>query len=169
MGGHWFDDGLRLNWTAPTIGYLRLGAEVLRARQLVPEATRVQRPGAITLNAKMGGDLNIAHSWQLGLSHLHNRLEAGTEADHSEEETHSHEGAHAHGARFVGRKLSMLDFTWKWAPNGNNRNEQVRLSTEWARVTDLGGLFIASDHHEAGTLAIVWRLASAWELGARAD
>jgi hypothetical protein len=44
LGGHWFDDGLRLNWTAPTPFYLMVGAEAFRGRQLVKEATQATRP-----------------------------------------------------------------------------------------------------------------------------
>jgi hypothetical protein len=47
FGGHWFDDGLRLNWTAPTPFFLGLGVEVFRGKQLVREAAKPARsPGA---------------------------------------------------------------------------------------------------------------------------
>ena len=49
LGGHWFDDGVRVNWVAPTDLYLRLGLELFRGHQLVPEAAATRRPGAAVL------------------------------------------------------------------------------------------------------------------------
>jgi hypothetical protein len=176
FGGHWFDDGIRLKWTAPTAFYLSLGAEVFTGKQLIPDAISAKKPGAITLTAKLGADLNNEHSWQLGLSHLINRREAAQEDEENEGESghqhshaHDHAHAHAHGAQFSGRKTSMLDFTWKWAPGGNNREQQVRLTTEWARVKGLNRYARQSDQHEAASLAVVWRFMPSWEIGARTD
>lgn len=173
LGGHWFDDGVRLNWTAPTPFYLGLGMELFRGKQLVQEAVSSKSPGAITLNAKLGGDLNSEHSWQLGLSHLRNRREASMDEEHEDDlhagHDHGHGHAHAHGAQFSGRKTNLMDFTWKWAPSGNNREQQVRLNIEWAQTTGLNRFARSSDQHEAGSLAVVWRFAPAWEVGSRTD
>ena len=38
LGGHWFDDGVRVNLTLPTAQYWMVGAELFRGRKLVPEA-----------------------------------------------------------------------------------------------------------------------------------
>jgi hypothetical protein len=166
FGGHWFDDGLRLNWTAPTPFFLGLGTEVFRGRQLVREAATASSPGAVTLTAKLGADLNRSHSWQAGLSYLHNRREAALEEDHGHDEA-GHD--HAHGALYSGRKTWLLDFTWKWAPGGNNRLNQVRVNVEHARVSGLNRYATAADRHEATTLALVWRFLPEWELGGRMD
>ena len=56
FGGHWLGDGLRMNWTAPTLFYLRLGAEKFST--------------ASTVNLKVGDDLGANHSWQGGLSRI---------------------------------------------------------------------------------------------------
>ncbi len=171
LGGHWFDDGLRLNWTAPTPFYLSLGTEIFRGEQLVQQTASSKSSGAMTLTAKLGADLNDSHSWQLGLSHLRNNREAALEEEHDEDMAagYGHEHAHAHGAQFSGAKTSMVDFTWKWAPGGNNRQQQVRVNAEWARVTDLNRFARSSDRHEAGSLGLVWRFAPSWEVGARTD
>jgi hypothetical protein len=169
LGGHWFDDGLRLNWTAPTPFYMSLGTEVFRGKQLVEEAASSKSPGAITFTAKLGADLNNEHSWQLGLSHLRNRREAALEEEHDEDTGTGHDHSHAHGAQFSGRKTNLVDFTWKWAPGGNNREQQVRVNVEWARVTDLNRFARSSDRHEAASFGIVWRFAPSWEVGARSD
>lgn len=171
LGGHWTDDGVRLNWTAPTPFFLMVGAEALRGRRLVHEtADRPGRIGATTVVAKLGADAGRSHSWQLGLSHIHNRREAAVEEEHAEAEGEAHHHHHeAHGARFSGRRTLMLDATWKWAPGGNNRAEQLRVSVEAARVTGLNRHASAQDHHLATALSIVWRLHPSWEVGARMD
>ncbi|MDO5101500.1 MAG: hypothetical protein Q4D91_01130 [Lautropia sp.] len=177
LGGHWFDDGARLNWTAPTALYLRLGAEVFRGRQLVQAATpdtRHRNPAAMVLSARIGGDLNDAHSWQAGISWLKNRRDAAGEADHDHDHGHDHdhhhEGhTHAHGAAFSGRTLWLADLTWKWAPDGNNRERQLRLSWEHARISELGPHARRNQHHSAHYLSIVWRFSPSWESGVRFD
>lgn len=178
LGGHWFDDGLRLNWTAPTPFYLTFGTEVFRGRQLVRETASARNPGAVTLSMKVGNDIGRSQSWQLGASYLHNRREAAIEdeADHAEEghveeggHEHGHGHAHAHGAALSGRKMWLLDAAWKWAPDGNNRQQQLKLVGEYARVTKPNRYADSSDYHDALSLSAVWRFSQEWEVGARTD
>ena len=176
LGGHWFDDGLRVNWTAPTDLYLRLGAEVFRGRQLVRDTASARRPGAFVLSAKTGGDIGRSQSWQAGLSLLHNRREAAVEV-HEEgeegEEEHAAEGAeehaHAHGAAFSGRRMWLAELAWKWAPEGNNRQQQLRVVYEHAVIMRPNRFATRSDRHHAGYLSVVYRFAPSWEAGVRAD
>ncbi len=71
FGGPWVDDGLRVNWTAPTSMNVRLGVESLSGRKLIPEANG---GGAVqTYSLKPGDDWNTAHSWQWGLPYVNNR------------------------------------------------------------------------------------------------
>lgn len=173
LGGHWIDDGVRLNWVAPTDLYLRLGAEVFRGRQLVEEAASTRNPGAFTLSAKAGGDWGRSQSWQAGISWLHNRREAAVEdEDHHHGgggHDHAHDHAHAHGAAFSGKNMLLWELTWKWAPDGNNLRNQVRVSYERAQIRDLNRYARSSDRHEADYLSVAWRFAPSWEVGARID
>jgi hypothetical protein len=175
LGGHYFDEGVRLNWTAPTDLYLRLGAELFRGKRLVPEAVVPGRRGVAVLSAKVGGDWGASHSWQAGLSFLHNRREAAVEEHEDEEgdeheEDHADEGhAHAHGAAFSGKRMWLGEFAWKWAPQGNNAQQQVRVAYEIARVSGLNRFAARGDAHLAQYLSIVWRFAPTWEAGARHD
>jgi hypothetical protein len=169
LGGHWNDDGVRLNWTAPTPVYWMLGVEAMRGKRLVAEtAEPVGGVGVLTWSTKLGADLGAEHSWQLGLSHIRNRREAVAEEHDHDEEEHDH-AHHHHGAQFTGRKTWMLDATWKWAPGGNNREHQVRVGFEAARITGLNRYASGNDRHEANALWAVWRFHPAWELGARSD
>lgn len=166
LGSHYFDDGLRLSWTAPTRLYWRSTVEVLSGRQLVPQSRNDPRAGALTASTKIGGDWDASNSWQLGLSYLHNRRQAVMEEEDSD---HGHEHDHAHGSRFGGRHLVIADAVWKWAPGGNNRQRQLRVSAEYARVSDLNEFARSSDVHEAGYLSVVYRFAPQWEAGVRVD
>ncbi len=171
LGGHWFDDGVRLNWTAPTPFYLRTGLEIYNGKQLVQEAVSARSPGAITLSAKLGDDWGRSNSWQMGAAWLHNRREADSEHDHggAAGHDHAHDHAHAHGAAFSGRNTVLLDAAWKWAPNGNNRERQLKVVGEWARVSGINRYARSSDTHEAHSLMAVWRWAAPWEAGVRLD
>lgn len=136
---------------------------MLGGRKLVPESSNDPRAGALTASTKIGGDWNASNSWQLGLSYLHNRRKAVMEEDPD----HDHD--HAHGSRFGGRHLVIADAVWKWAPGGNNRQQQLRVSAEYARVSDLNEFARGSDVHEAGYLSVVYRFAPQWEAGVRLD
>ncbi len=165
LGSHYYDDGLRLNWTAPTALYWRVGIELLSGRQLVPEAVRSRNLGAVSLSTKVGGDIGSSQSWQFGLAVLHNRLDPVLE----EEEVGALEAEHdhAHGSSYVGRNLFIADAVWKWAPDGNNRERQLRLSAEYARVTKPGAFATRDDFHEAWYLSAVYRFSPQWEAGLR--
>ncbi len=169
LGGHWFDDGLRLNWTAPTALYLNLGAELFRGNQLVQEAMPTRQLGVGTLTAKLGGDIGLSHSWQLGLSRVHNRREALQEDAHEHEGEAHEEHHHAHGALYQGKQMWMADFTWKWAPDGNNQREQIKMNAEFARVSQLNRFAKPSDKHVASSIRLVWRFDPSWEIGGRMD
>ncbi len=168
-GGHWNDDGLRLNWTAPTPFYLMLGVEAFHGKRLVEDtANDPGRPGVTTFVVKTGADLGRSHSWQAGLSYIRNRREAAVE-EHAEEEEGEHDHAHHHGAQFTGGKTWMIDGVWKWAPGGNSREQQVRVGFEAARITDLNRYAAPQDRDESNSIWAVWRFRSDWEVGARAD
>lgn len=173
LGGHWTDDGVRINWTAPTDLYVRFGLEAFRGRRLVEETASARRPGAVVLSGRLGGDIGLSHSWQAGLSLLHNRREAAVESEEEADEVHEEEHAeghtHGHGAAFGGRRTWLAELVWKWAPDGNNREKQVRVAYEHALVEGLNRFASDSDRHQASTLSVVWRFAPGWETGARAD
>lgn len=172
LGNHWLDDGLRVNWTAPTDLYLRLGVEMFRGRRLV-DGQASGRPGAAVLSAKTGGDIGASHSWQAGLALLHNRRQAAADAHEHEEGEHEEEAHeehdHAHGAAYAGRRMWIADLAWKWAPGGNNSQQQVRVLYEYAQVRGADNDNGPRARHSAQYLSAAWRFAPSWEVGARHD
>jgi hypothetical protein len=174
FGGHWNDDGVRLNVTLPTSFYWMVGVEAMRGKKLVEETfDRVKNPGVATLVTKVGDDINRSHSWQIGLSFIKNRREAAIEEEHDHDvegdHDHAHGHDHSHGAQFTGRNTWMVDATWKWAPGGNNRDQQLRVTFEAAQISDLNRFARSSDKQEANALSVVYRFSPSWEVGARSD
>ena len=163
LGGHWYDDGIRLNWTAPTPFYLRFGAEVFSGKKLVREATPDSTSLVSTLNMKMGNDIGPSSSWQWGLSTVQNKREAEVEVHDPAAE------AHSHSASFSGKRMWISDLVWKWAPEGNNRNQQVRLNWEYAQVSGINRYADSTMRHRASSLGAVWKFTPAWEVGVRTD
>ncbi len=163
LGGHWYDDGVRLNWTAPTSFYLRFGAEMFRGKKLVTEATSDSTSRVSTLNMKMGNDISPSSSWQWGLSHVNNKREAEVEVHDASAD------AHSHSASFSGKRMVISDLVWKWAPDGNNRNQQLRLNWEYARVSWINRYADSALRHRASSLGAVWKFNSAWSVGVRTD
>ena len=165
LGGHWYDDGLRMNWTAPTAFYLRLGAEVFGGKKLVPDANAESGQRVSTLNLKVGNDIGRHSSWQWGLSTVHNQRTMRLE----EHEDHGHASSHSHGARFSGQRMHISDLVWKWSPQGNNRNQQVRVNWEYAQVSRIHPQLDPALQHAASSVGAVWRFHPAWEMGVRTD
>lgn len=169
LGQHWTDDGLRLNLTLPTPVYWMIGLEAFRGRRLLEDTDLPSRGlGAHTLSTRLGGDLDRSNSWQLGLGLLHNRHMASPDEHHEGAAEESKDHA-PHGAWFTGRRTHWVDATWKWAPAGNNRNEQIRLTFELAQITDIAAQAPARLRHRAQTLSAVWRFHPNWEVGLRSD
>jgi len=183
LGDHYFDDGLRLNWVAPTPIYWRLGAELLRGRQLPTEHTGSSL-GAWSLGTRLGGDLGAGASWQAGLSSLRHRNGAagmtgesvhhaehheGHHHDEAEHDHDSHAHRHQHGAVFFGQRMDVFDLVWKWAPDGNARARQLRLSAEYLRVSRGEQSHGAAGRHSGWYLSAVYRFMPQWETGVRFD
>lgn len=167
LGHHYFDDGLRINWTAPTALYLQLGAEAFRGRQLSPEGTPRGANGVTTLTGKIGSDIGRNHAWQAGASWLINRRATATE--HAGHDERGLMQEHSHGAAFTARNLAMFDLAWKWSPKGNARDQQVRVVLEHARLSGLQDAALAGRRHEASSLSLVWRFRPDVEAGLRVD
>ena len=167
LGTHYFDDGLRLNALMPTPFYWQIGAEAFDGNRLSEGEEDI---GVYTVNTRFGGDLSRSQSWQLGLSFLKNRQIHG---DHGEEHSaehggeHAHEEEHGHGAEYTGENLYIADVVWKWAPGGNNRQQQLTLSGEYLYADELGEHATSSDYHEGWYASAVYQFAPQWSVGTR--
>lgn len=169
------DDGVQLSWVAPTALYLKLGAELTRGAQFPAAGAANDGAGAYALFAKIGGDVGASHSWQFGLSHWSAEVVGRTA------------GAHAHGAAvaeiptFSGDSaVSGVDLVWKWAPNGNASERNLKLQAEYF-VRDEEGTVVMDDGSAApesssydGTQSgwyaqAVYQFMPRWRVGLRYD
>ncbi|MBV1889638.1 MAG: hypothetical protein KUG54_01290 [Gammaproteobacteria bacterium] len=170
------DDGVQMTYIAPTDTFLQLGAELLSGSHF-PAGGEQNDIGAATVFANIGGDIGIAHSWQLGLSHW--------QADNIEGRT---SGGHAHGGStsaetpsFDGdSKINALDFVYKWAANGNPKNQHLKLQFEYFDRKEDGSIIMLNsgppietssyDGHQKGWYAqTIYQFKPQWRAGLRFD
>lgn len=155
LGGHYFDDGLRVSYLAPTDLYWTMGAEVFAGDSLRAADEHGERDfdstGVYTAYTKLGGDLGVESSWQLGLSYLRNENGQLTPEEHDEHEEDTHEAddhGHSHSASYTGKNTFIADFVYKWAPNGNYKYQHLTLSAEYFRVNDFMASSLLEEDHE---------------------
>jgi hypothetical protein len=127
LGTQYGDDGVQLNWLAPTEQYLELGLELGRGRSFPGGDNSRNGAGMSALTAHTGGDMGESHSWRLGVSMLNAKADAqalvGQGAD-----------GRAVNSLFSGStRVWVLDAVWKWAPNGNATRTNFKLQGELLR------------------------------------
>lgn len=182
LGGHYYDDGIRLSYLAPTDLYWNIGVEAFKGDKMrahVDEhdtAHEYKTVGVYSAFTKLGGDIGFA-SWQAGLSYLRNENGRLFEDEHEEHAIAlaSEEHDHTHSALFTGENTYIADFAYKWAPNGNYKYQNLSVSGEYFKVTDFA---LNHDHAEIHShsheddmqgwyLSGVYQLSPNWSVGAR--
>ena len=172
FGNQYFDDGIRVSYVAPTDLYMELGAEVFAGGKY-PAGGSHSDIGSWVTFINLGGDINISHSWQGGLSYW--------AADDVEREY----GAHGHGGvgeipLFTGDSdIVGVNAIYKWAPNGNYTDENFKLQFEYFKRDESGELtLLNSSPVEASSLnsqqdgwyaQAIWQFVRNWRIGARYD
>lgn len=137
LGENFFDDGLQLRWLAPTPFLLELGGEVFRGDSFPAAGADDSGSGARTAFLRAGMDLGTSHSVRAGVSRL------WADAVDRTGGGHAHDDEDEHSAAFTGDSdLTVLDFVWKWAPDGNPRARNASLVAE------------LYDRDEAGTVTL---------------
>ena len=175
LGSHFYDDGVRLNWVAPTPIFLNVFTEVLSGASLkVGEDEHDEHSsdiGVYTAGIEIGGDIATDHSWQFGASVLMNEYGQqhiepviGVAPDHDHD--HDAHDEHAHGAAFGAETMYVLDATYKWAPNGNYKYESLTLAAEYLNGSDAFEDFAAPGDNTGGYLSAAYRFGGQWSIGA---
>lgn len=162
FGGQYRVDGARASWIAPTPLLFELGAELNWGSSFPATGGADSSPGAYTLFAKLGGDIGASNSWQLGLSWLRADVD----------ERGGGEDDAAPPATFTGDSdLAVVDFVWKWAPDGNSALRNFKLQGEYFSRDEDGvfdGIAYAGDQ-SGWYLQGVWQFAPLWRVGLRHD
>ncbi|GAA0780565.1 MULTISPECIES: hypothetical protein [Pseudomonadati] len=182
LGGHYFDDGLRVSIVAPTDIYWNLGFEAFKGDKMRAADEHGERDfsniGVYSAFTKFGGDIGVDSSWQLGLAYLRNENGKllGEEEDEHVDDEHDH-GGHAHSAKYTGENTYIADFVYKWAPNGNYKYQHLTLSGEYFRVTDIFAMeehdeheheaFSNNDYHQGWYVSSVYQFSPNWSAGLR--
>ncbi len=141
FGNQLNDDGVQLSWLAPTDLYFNVGAEWLRGSDWPAAGDAHGGTGASTLFAKLGGDVGISNSWQLGLSHWRADVIDRVGGGHAHEE----DGAAAEVSFSGDSRISAVDFVWKWAPHGNATRTNFKFQAEYFLRDEKGLVSIAED------------------------
>jgi len=121
LGKQYGDNGVRLDWVAPTDFYLKIGGETFAGSGFPAGESSKVLGDAQSLFVKFGGDVGINHAWQAGLSVLWvdaNDRETDVPGDTSD--------------IFDGTSNLLLgDFVWMWSPNGNATQRYFKFQSEY--------------------------------------
>lgn len=158
LGNQLGDDGLQLRWLAPTDFFVELGVEGLRGEAFPAGGAANDGKGITTVFVHVGGDISTSNSWQAGISYVMARAEGRETGDPAE--------------AFTGDSdISVLDFVWKWAPDGNPTQTSFKLQLEYfLRSEDGNYAGNAYDADQSGYyVQTVYQFMPRWRVGVRYD
>lgn len=174
FGGHLVDTGLQARWLAPTDQYLMFGAEVTSGSGF-PGGENEDSNNGLAFFVKTGGDINANVSWQLGASYYQSEFdvrEAG--GHHGSDETAADNELLNGEVDVVG-----IDFIYKWAPNGNTKNTNLKLQAEYFIKNEKGEAEFSEGANSAEALYDgeqkgfyiqgIYQFMPAWRVGLRYD
>lgn len=139
LGNNYGDDALQLTWIAPLPVLLELGGELGAGRTLPgsfeehTELAEVDRNengiGAYTLFARIGGDIGTSNSYRLGVSYLDSSTGDEPFALADFDTRTGLENGYTGDVQLYG-----VDLVWKWAPDGNAGQRNLKLVAEWMQL-----------------------------------
>ncbi len=167
LAGHLADDGIQVRWLAPTDMFLEFGVEALRGIGFPAGGEDRSGVNTWTSFARAGGDWGTGGAWRLGYSYIKAQAD-GREVEEEDEPLHGFSGD---------SELHILDFVYKWSPNGNPRDRNFIFQAEYfdreedGLVEDLQTADI-SDYSGAQSgyyLQAVYQFRPRWRVGLRFD
>ena len=169
-------DGIQFKWVAPTDLFLELGAEFGRARSFPASERNKNGLMSGSLFAHVGGDVGVANSWRTGASFFTSKPLDRTYEDADSTNTlvtNSFSGT---------SNTTVLDFVWKWAPEGSAKERGFTFQSEWFRRQETGELTYDTTVASLGTASDtfrstqtgfyaqgVWQFMPHWRAGYRYD
>ena len=134
FGEAYGNDGVQLKWVAPTELFIELGIEAGRGANFPGTDRNANGAGAYAVFGHLGGDVGTSNSWRAGLSYLRAKASEreGDLEDFNDVEAET---------LFSGRSETWVaDFVWKWAPDGNARERNLKFAAEVFRRSERGSL-----------------------------
>jgi len=126
-------DGAQVRWLAPTETFFEVGMETARARSFPTTDDKSNKNGFMSgaVFAHVGGDVGASHSWRSGLSYFMARPQDRSYDDPLNGLNNSFSG---------NSKTWIADALWKWAPNGNSSQQNLKLQGEYFSRSEDGTL-----------------------------
>jgi hypothetical protein len=165
FGNQLKQDGVQLSWLLPTDTYVLVGGEAGNGVHY-PSAGSHAGIGDWSAYIKTGGDVGLSHSWQLGLSHW----QANSVQDRESQGMNT--------PSFSGdSRIDGLDAVYKWAPDGNAQQQNLKLQAEIFQRRESGDITLLDtaqssnyDGDQRGWYAqAVYQFIPQWQLGLRYD
>ncbi len=122
LGGQYGNDGVQVKWIAPIDHFLELGAEAGSGDGFPGSPRNRNGVGSGAFYAHTGGDVGASHSWRAGVSWLRTRSDE----------------------RSTKNDTAIVDFVWKWAPDGNARRTNLKVQGEYFRGRESGAVVTES-------------------------
>jgi hypothetical protein len=171
FGNQLVTDGIKVSYLLPTDFYMEVGGTAGNGDQN-PGSGQHNGIGDWLIYAKTGGDLGHNSSWQLGSSHWQSSPD-----DREIGAGHSHGGeAGGESVAFNGdTDISNVSFVYKWAPNGNMRQENIAFLTEYFYLNDEGELSVENELAQydgkqyGGFVEGIYQFSPHWRTGLRYD
>jgi hypothetical protein len=144
LGNQFGDDGVQVQWVAPTDVFLQFGGEAFRGENYPASGAGHGGAGARTLFVHAGGDVGVRNAWFAGISALRANARDGEDG-------------------FSGNDtLYVADGTWKWSPHGNFKDGGFMLRGEYLVDKRNGDYAPAPPVDVAGDDPAVAALAQPW-------
>jgi hypothetical protein len=155
------DDGIQVRWLAPTPFFLEVGGEAFRGDSFPAGGAANSGVGTYSVFAHVGDDIGLSHSFRAGLSWLHTKA--------SDRETDSEFGTDV----FNGRSdTGIIDVVYKWAPNGNPVETNLKLQGEGFLRKESGtfnDLGYSSGLQSGWYFQAIYQFMPRWRVGYRHD
>lgn len=176
VGGHLGDTGLQLSWVAPTEFYLQFGLEHGTGASY-PSGGNSDNNHSYAFFTKTGGDWGVSSSWQVGLSHYQTSFDVREAGAHD----HGHGGGATVDNELKNGELDIqaIDFVYKWAPNGNNKQRNFKFQFEYFIRNEEGAVEFVEGANSAEAdydgeqtgfyVQAVYQFMPAWRVGVRFD
>jgi hypothetical protein len=134
FGGQYKPDGAQFKWLAPLDRYLEIGVELGNGASFPGNDRNKNGLGARAVFAHMGDDIGNNASWRAGISYLSTKAQSRSFDD----ENQAGDGI---TNLFSGNSTTWIaDAIFKWAPDGNSSQRNLKVQGEYIRRNESGTL-----------------------------